>query len=75
MDDFERLERENERLRSRLAELEEREQRFSATLYGIGDGMIATDALGRITQLNQVAAQLTGWEETEAERNPILLPV
>ena len=42
--------------------LHESEERFRVTLGSIGDGVIATDASGRITFLNHVAEQLTGWE-------------
>ena len=36
------------------------------TLTSIGDAVIATDAAGRITLINPVARQLTGWTEQEA---------
>jgi PAS domain S-box-containing protein len=36
------------------------------TLSSIGDGVIATDAVGRVRQLNLVAERLTGWTEVEA---------
>ncbi len=36
------------------------------TLASIGDGVIATDAVGRVTLLNPVAQRLTGWSEEEA---------
>jgi PAS domain S-box-containing protein len=36
------------------------------TVHSIGDGLIATDAEGRITILNSVAQILTGWSEDEA---------
>ncbi|RLC28452.1 MAG: hypothetical protein DRH32_09050, partial [Deltaproteobacteria bacterium] len=52
--------------RKRVAELETVGQQFKATLYGIGDGMIATDAQGRVQQMNPVAEELTGWIEAEA---------
>ena len=44
---------------------EERE-RLRVTLHSIGDGVIATDVCGRITSLNNVAEQLTGWANEEA---------
>lgn len=39
---------------------------FSATLFGIGDGVISTDANGKVRWLNAAAARLTGWTEEEA---------
>ncbi len=37
------------------------------TLNSIGDGVIATDYDGRITRINLVAQQLTGWNQWEAQ--------
>ena len=52
----------------KLAEeaLRESEERLSITLNSIGDGVIAADMDGRVTQLNGVAGSLTGWEPEEA---------
>lgn len=52
----------------RRAEEVVREQRewLRVTLSSIGDAVIATDAGGRVTFINPVAAQLTGWSEEEA---------
>jgi PAS domain S-box-containing protein len=36
------------------------------TLHSIGDAVLAVDTEGKITFLNPVAAQLTGWPEAEA---------
>jgi PAS domain S-box-containing protein len=47
------------------------EERWTATLGSIGEAVIATDSLGRITFLNTIAASLTGWELTEALNQPI----
>ena len=49
-----------------------REQEWlKVTLASIGDAVIATDTYGRITLLNPVAQQLTGWSVAEAEGRPI----
>jgi PAS domain S-box-containing protein len=42
------------------------EQILRATLYSIGDAVIATDKRGRVTLMNPVAEKLTGWKEREA---------
>ncbi|MCX6556916.1 MAG: PAS domain S-box protein [Candidatus Aminicenantes bacterium] len=68
--DQKQLMRENEALRRRIAALELEAQRFKATLYSIGDAVIATDAGGKIVQMNHVAEKLTGWPEAEALGQP-----
>lgn len=50
--------------------LRESEQSLNATLYSIGDAVIATDDAGRVTRINPVAARLTGWSEAEAVGEP-----
>jgi PAS domain S-box-containing protein len=46
-------------------------EEIRATLYGIGEGVIAADADGRITRMNPVAESLTGWLENEALGQPL----
>ena len=47
------------------------EELARVTLQSIGDGVITTDTQGRITALNPVAEQLTGWGQAEAIGQPV----
>jgi len=47
------------------------EERLAVTLNSIGDAVIATDAEGRVTLLNPLAEQLTGWTREEAFGRPV----
>ena len=49
----------------------ESRQLLAATLSSIGDGILVTDAEGRVTFLNPVAETLTGWTAAEARRRPV----
>jgi PAS domain S-box-containing protein len=51
--------------------LRESEQRWATTLSSIGDAVIATDGTGRITFMNTVAEELTGWVLSEAGAKPV----
>jgi PAS domain S-box-containing protein len=50
---------------------EKNEARLAVTLHSIGDAVITTDPNGRITMLNTVAQELTGWTEAAAIGEPI----
>ncbi len=52
--------------------LERSEQRWATTLASIGDAVIATDAEGKITFMNRIALELTGYTFNEA--NQMKLP-
>ena len=45
-------------------------ERLAVTLRSIGDGMIATDAKGRIVLMNRIAEKLTGWTQEKAIGRP-----
>ena len=47
--------------------LDVQRERLAVTLRSIGDAVIATDAEGRVTFMNAVAEQATGWPIAEAQ--------
>ncbi len=51
--------------------LREQQEWLRVTLASIGDAMIATDTHGRVTFLNGVAQELTGWTQQDAEGKPL----
>lgn len=53
------------------ADLDQAKQKLEVTLMSIGDGVIACDERGRITLMNSVAEQLTGWRPDEAAGQPV----
>ena len=55
--------------RRRAAEtLRAERERYRVTLASIGDAVIATDTAGRVTFLNPVARELTGWDDAALGR-------
>ena len=59
---------ERKRAETRIFEEKERAQ---VTLQSIGDGVITTDANGRIDYINPVAQDLTGWDMRGARGKPV----
>jgi len=49
----------------------EEKERLRVTLHSIGDAVISTDALARITFMNPAAEQMTGWPAEEAMGRPL----
>ncbi len=60
-----------QRVRREWTAIRSRERWLSTTLRSIGDGMIATDAGGRVTQINETAQMITGWSEDDARGRPV----
>jgi len=52
-------------------ELRKQSEWLRVTLASIGDGVISTDAQGRVTFMNGVAEELTGWPLSEAAGQPL----
>jgi PAS domain S-box-containing protein len=61
----------NQQLQRTNLTLEISEEKLAVTLKSIGDGVIATDAAGRVTLLNPLAEQLTGWTQADATGRPM----
>ncbi|HEX3527011.1 MAG TPA: diguanylate cyclase, partial [Thermoanaerobaculia bacterium] len=51
--------------------LQRETERLQSTLASIGDGVIRTDASGRIDYLNPTAERLTGWHADDAVGRPL----
>jgi PAS domain S-box-containing protein len=73
-DEIADLSREFNAMSTALLDREERlsqeKERLAVTLRSIGDGVIVTDADGRVSLLNRVAEELTGWTTEEAAGAP-----
>ncbi len=61
----------NKQLQQTNLTLQVSEERLAVTLNSIGDAVIATDAEARVTLLNPLAEQLTGWTRAEAIGRPV----
>ena len=56
----------HEALERKSEELRQQREWFEVTLSSIGDAVITTDTLGKITFLNPVAESMTGWSSADA---------
>jgi PAS domain S-box-containing protein len=59
-------------LERRTLELQEQREWFEVTLASIGDAVITTDTECRVTFLNPVAENMTGWLLADARGRPLL---
>jgi diguanylate cyclase (GGDEF)-like protein/PAS domain S-box-containing protein len=60
-----------QRVSTRTEELLAEKVRAEVTLRSIGDGVITTDALGKVEFINPVAEDMTGWLLADAKGQPI----
>ena len=51
--------------------LHQEKELFQVTLASIGDAVITTDSLGKITYLNPIAESFTGWKNSDANGEPL----
>lgn len=61
----------NKKLQHANVTLRDSEAKLAVTLSSIGDAVIATDDEARVTLLNPVAEQLTGWSQASAVGHPV----
>ncbi|MEE4291807.1 MAG: EAL domain-containing protein [Cycloclasticus sp.] len=54
-----------------IESIREREENLNVTLDSIGDAVITVDVAGRVTRLNPVASELTGWKSDDAVGKPL----
>lgn len=66
-----RLEQEVEERRKAEISAQARAEELHVTLASIGEGVITTNAQGRILYLNRSAENLTGWKEFDAAGQPL----
>ncbi len=64
-------EQSSKQLQQSHAALQISEENLAVTLNSIGDAVMTTDGEGRITLLNPLAQQLTGWTQAEAVGHPV----
>ena len=55
----------------RAQQLRESRESYQITLNSIGDAVASTDAAGKVSFLNPVAQQLTGWDDQGAHGRPL----
>ncbi|MEI6577925.1 MAG: PAS domain S-box protein [Eubacteriales bacterium] len=53
------------------SDLYNEKETFKTTLLSVGDGVISTDAQGKVVLLNKIAEQYTGWTQEDAYGKPL----
>jgi PAS domain S-box-containing protein len=71
MSDVERRQEADERRHASDREVAAERERLAVTLRSIGDGVITTDTQGRVVLINNIAEQMTGWDQAEAAGRPL----
>ena len=56
-----------QRNRAATRKLRERDAQIAATLLSVGDGVIMTDATGKVLSINVAAEKMTGWSAAKAQ--------
>ena len=59
------------RIKQAQEALRESKRRYQVTLASIGDAVIATDSQGQVTFINQIAEDLTGWQQPDVLGKPL----
>jgi len=72
IEDIDARKRAEDEQRSLTDALFEEKERLRTTLYSIGDAVMCTDAEQRVTFMNPIAEQLTGWPMAEASGRPLV---
>jgi PAS domain S-box-containing protein len=60
-----------EKVRERTLDLQKSKEHLAVTLLSIGDGVISTDSEGKITLINMIAEELTGWSQADSLDRPL----
>jgi len=61
----------NAQLQEANVTLQISEEKFAVTLFSIGDAVMVTDNGGKVTLLNPLAEELTGWTQAQAIGRPV----
>jgi len=63
--------KQSKKLNKAKEQAEKNEQWLNTVLNSMGDGVIATDILGKVTRINPTAEAILGWKQSEAQGHSI----